>query len=120
MLVDDDAAVRQVGEHMLRRLGFAPTVFENPVAALQDFHRHPDRYCAVVTDLTMPGMTGVDLAAELARIRSGVPLLLASGYVNKLAEQASWTAEVKHIIRKPFALEELAAQLRVALDEPAA
>ncbi len=120
MLVDDDDAVRDIGERMLRRLGFAPVVFENPIAALNDFRHSPTRYCAVVSDLTMPGMTGVDLAAEISRVRPGTPLLLASGYVQKLADQASWASAVKHIIRKPFELEELAAQLRTLLDEPVA
>jgi CheY-like chemotaxis protein len=67
----------------------------------------------------MPGMTGVELAAELVRIRPDIPLLLASGYVHKLAEQAAWTTGVRHIIQKPFQLQELASRLRTVLKEPA-
>jgi CheY-like chemotaxis protein len=119
MLVDDDAAVRHVGERMLTRLGFVPVVFSEPRSALDDFRQFSGLYCAVLSDLTMPGMTGVELAAEFVRLRPDLPLLLASGYLHKLAEQAAWTTGVRHIIHKPFQLEELATQLRAVLKEPA-
>ncbi len=116
MLVDDDPAVRQVSERMLQRLGFTPVVFENPVAALDDFRRAPGEFCAVVSDLTMPGMTGIELAEQLTLIRPDLPVLLASGYVHKLSEQSAWTSGIKHIIRKPFDLADLADRLHVMLD----
>ncbi len=116
LVVDDDPAVRHVSERMLQRLGFTVTAFENPLAALEDFRRGPGRFCAVLSDLTMPGMTGNELAAQLTTLRPDLPVLLTSGYVHKLSERAAWSSGVKHIIKKPFEIGELATRLRAIVD----
>jgi len=118
MLVDDDDDVRSVGEVMLRRLGFAPLVFGNPVQALEAFRRAPSEVCAVVSDLTMPGMTGVELAQQLFLTRPAVPLLITSGYLDQRTQAAARACGVDHVIRKPFELDDLATQLRAVLKEP--
>jgi len=116
LLVDDDEDVRAVGTTILRRLGFRPVAFADPAAALIAFRAAPDLFCAAISDLTMPGMTGVELAAQLLALRPELPLVLASGNLNTDAERHG----VQHTIRKPFDLEELASLLRQLLHEPAA
>jgi PAS domain S-box-containing protein len=116
MLVDDDEDVRAVGITLLRRLGFRPVAFADPAAALSAFRVAPDHFCAAISDLTMPGMTGWELAREILALRPQLPLVLASGNLNTGAERHG----VQHTIRKPFDLEELASLLRQLLHEPAA
>ncbi len=115
LLVDDDEDVRAVGTTILRRLGFRPVAFADPAAALVAFRAAPDLFCAAISDLTMPGMTGVELAGQLLAIRPRLPLVLASGNLNTDTERHG----VQHTIRKPFDLEELASLLRQLLHEPA-
>ena len=112
MLVEDDDAVRQVGLTMLTRLGFEPQAFADPLAALAKFQQHPDDYCAVVSDLTMPGMTGAELAGKILALRPALPLILASGHLNTETAKHG----VRHTIAKPYDINELAGLLRRLLD----
>jgi len=116
MLVDDDEDVRAVGATILQRLDFRPEAFANPAAALAAFRDEPDRFCAVISDLTMPIMSGVELARELLALRPALPLILTSGNLNTDAASHG----VQYTIRKPFELDELASMLRRVLHEPAA
>jgi len=120
MLVDDDEDVRGVGASMLRRLGFLPAVYASPLEALSAFRAAPGEVCAVLSDLTMPGLTGVELARQLTLIRPGLPMILASGYLDNQAMVDAKQSGVNHIIRKPFELHDLATQLRAVLGEPVA
>jgi CheY-like chemotaxis protein len=116
MLVDDDSDVRALGANLLRRLDFRPMAFADPIAALAAFRRTPGHFSAVISDLTMPGMTGVELARALRVIRPELPLILTSGNLNTNPDSHG----VQHTIRKPFDLDELASLLRELLHEPAA
>jgi PAS domain S-box-containing protein len=115
MLVEDDDTVRSVSLGMFRRLGFVPEGFADPLAALAAFRARPDDFCTVVTDLTMPGMTGTELAGKILALRPGLPLILASGHLNTETTQHG----VRHVIAKPFDIDEFARLLRSALGEPA-
>ena len=116
MLVDDDDAVLNVGQDILTRCGFIPETFSSPAAALEKFAAAPGECAAVISDLTMPGMTGVELALRLKAIRPGVPFLLASGYLHAEAHAGAQESGVTHFVRKPFDLDELVGRLREALD----
>jgi len=116
MLVDDDGDVRAIGATILQRLDFRPMAFGDPGAALAAFERTPDLFSAVISDLTMPGMSGVELARAILAIRPELPLVLTSGNLN--TDMAKYG--VQHAIRKPFDLDELAGMLRQLLKEPAA
>ena len=117
LLVDDDEAVRSVGELMLRRLGFVPTVQATPAEALAAFHDTAADYCAVISDLTMPGMTGLEMARRIFTLRPGLPLILASGHLDHRTQAEARESGVHHFIHKPFDLEELTARLRAALNQ---
>jgi CheY-like chemotaxis protein/anti-sigma regulatory factor (Ser/Thr protein kinase) len=119
LLVDDDAAVRNVGELMLRRLGFSPTVQATPAEALAAFRDSAADFCVVISDLTMPGMTGLELARRFFAVRPGVPLILASGNLDSRTQAEAKESGVRHVIHKPFDLGELVTRLRTALGEPA-
>ncbi len=119
MLVDDEDAVRVIGADLLERLGFRPSAFARPAEALEAFRADPDGFSAVISDLTMPEMTGLELARHILAIRAGIPIILTSGYLHSDAQQKARESGVRCVINKPFEVQELVAQVRSVLDEPA-
>ena len=115
LLVDDEASVVQIGERLLIRLGYLPQVFTQPQAALEAFRQQPQAYDLVITDLTMPGLTGVDLACQLTLIRPGLPLLVTTGYLRQTDVDAARRFGVNYFLEKPFTLATLANAVHDAL-----
>jgi len=117
MIVDDDPTVLRLGTDVLQLAGFIPEAFSNPILALKKFESAPRDYAAVVSDLTMPGMTGVELARHLRQLRPDLPFVLASGYLHSEAHGGAQESGVSHFIKKPFDVTEFTAKLRSALGE---
>jgi len=120
MLVDDEDAVRHIAESLLRRFGFRPSAFAQPVEALKAFRADPGGFVAVVSDLTMPEMTGLELAGHMLAIRPDTPIILTSGYLQSDVQQKARESGVRCVIKKPFDVRELMAQVRSVLNEPQA
>ena len=81
LCVDDEEAIVYVATLILSRLGYRVTGSIDAVEALQDFRARPDQFAAVVTDLAMPGLSGLDLAREVRELRPELPIVLITGYV---------------------------------------
>ncbi|ATC63509.1 hybrid sensor histidine kinase/response regulator [Nibricoccus aquaticus] len=117
LFVDDERVLCDAGRRLLEYLGYAPVTFADAEEALRRFRHDPADFDLVITDLTMPHMTGLDLAMEIAALRPELPVLLASGF------SGTWTAEkvkalgLRDLIAKPVSVEVLAAAVRRALDE---
>lgn len=84
--------------------------------ALVEFQRTPDAFSAVVTDLTMPHLSGVDLAWRLRAIRSNIPIVLMSGFGDILQQPENQTLRDVHVLAKPFTHDEFAHALRSAVE----
>ena len=80
MVVDDERPLVALAEETLAALGYEPAGSDSSLAALQAFRAEPGRYDMVLTDETMPDMSGLELATEIRRLRSGLPIVLMSGY----------------------------------------
>ena len=119
MFVDDEDTVRSIGTTLLRRLGFEPVAFSHPKAALEAFRAEPAKFAAVISDLTMPQMTGIELGKTIMRLRPDVPVILTTGYLHAEAQQNAREGGIAFVITKPFEVKELVARLREALKEPA-
>ena len=119
LLVDDEDSVLTIADSLLKRFGFAPRSFALPVEALNVFKSDPDSFAAVITDLTMPEMTGLELSHHILAIRPTTPIILTSGYLNSEALQRARDSGVKSVIKKPFDMMELITQIRSVLNEPA-
>jgi PAS domain S-box-containing protein len=117
LLVDDEEPVRTIGASLLRRFGFTPVVFSRPTEALEAFRASPGDFSAVISDLTIPEMTGLELSRQMLAIRSGIPIILASGYFHSEAQERAHESGVRCVINKPFEVYELIEQVRSALEE---
>ena len=118
MLVDDEDAVRSIGSKLLGRLGFVPEVYERPVEALNAFRAASCDYCALISDLTMPEMTGLELAKQILAIRPGLPVILTSGHFQAEVRQEAIDSGVQSLVNKPFEIQELVSRIRLVLNEP--
>jgi two-component system cell cycle sensor histidine kinase/response regulator CckA len=115
MLVDDEESVRHVGSSLLKVMGFFPAVYSRPSVALEAFIVNPGEYSAVISDLTMPEMSGLDLARRIRAVRPEIPFILASGNFHLLAQDQAREANVYHVIEKPFDVHHMISEIREAL-----
>ncbi len=115
LYVDDEVALGRMGRQMLEKLGYSPEVHDGPAAALAALEARPDEFDAVVTDLTMPGMNGLELARRVRRIRGDLPIILMSGYTASLTPEKFREMGVREFLMKPHSLGALGKALQRAL-----
>jgi len=116
LIVDDEPMVAEVTSRMLSRLGYAVTTEKNPVAALQKFATAPHAFDLVITDQTMPEMTGNVLAKEIRRLRPEIPIVLLTGYSQIPGDDAGVRAVVSEVLMKPVTSADLSQCLRRLLE----
>ncbi len=120
LFVDDESHLADFGGHFFSSLGYQVTPFDQSINALTAFKEQPNRYDLIITDLTMPHMSGNRLANEIAALRPDVPIILASGYPQHLIKASHRLNAVNVVIPKPFELSQLAVTVRGLLDDPVA
>jgi PAS domain S-box-containing protein len=111
LFVDDEEAVVRLATLALTRRGYRVTACSDATAALRHFRRDPQAFDAVVTDLSMPGLSGFDCAREILKLRPDVPIVLASGYVRPEDEVTAKRIGIRAVVGKPAALDELGSLL---------
>jgi len=111
LLIDDEDALVRLGTLMLTRRGYRVTGCTDPVAAIREFRRAPQQFDVVVTDLSMPGMSGFDCARELLDTRPDIPIVLTSGYIRPEDEVHAKRIGIRAVLGKPGALERLGETL---------
>ncbi len=116
VLVDDEDIILKVGRDMLEKLGYKVKAFKNSNDALNVFRLEPGTIDLVITDMVMPLMDGRTLAKEIVKIRPDMPIILCTGYNDKISSGDAGKAGIKGFIMKPFMLRELALKVRKALD----
>ncbi len=116
LFVDDEKYVADVCAAMLEHLGYIVTVATCSVEALDLFKAHPDDFDLVITDQTMPKMSGVDLAKELFKISSKIPIILCSGYSSQVTDEEALAIGIRAFCQKPMEMKQLASVTRDALD----
>jgi len=114
MVVDDEPAVREITGQMLERLGYEVETHSGAMEALASFERDPKGFDLVITDRTMPYMTGEELVGKVLQIRPAMPVILCSG---RDGEGKAGKAGIRKTLRKPFRLRELAKTVRRVLDD---
>jgi signal transduction histidine kinase len=116
LFVDDEKALVDLGKQILERLGYKVTLRTSSVEALELFMEQPDRFDLVITDMTMPNLTGDELAAKLMNIRAEVPVILCTGYSERMSKEKAHEIGIKEFILKPIVMSQLAKTVRKVLD----
>ena len=113
--VDDDEVVLLMVERLLERAGYDVTAFARPEGLLEALEHDADCFDLLVTDYSMPGMSGIDLARAVRRLRPGLPVIVSSGFVPEELRAEAAAAGVSHVINKERTYEELAGLASRAL-----
>ena len=117
LLVDDEPAIAEIGRRLLERLGYAVETRTSSVEALELFKAKPERFDLVISDMTMPNLTGDRLALELMAIRPQIPIIICTGYSEKMTESRAREMGIRAYVMKPLLLDALAKTVRSVLDE---
>ena len=115
LVIDDEEVLAELEKDMLEALGYTVAIAHDSATALSLFMEKPGRYSAVLTDQTMPGMTGIELALELMSIRRDIPIVLVTGHSLLVDAESAKAAGVRALVMKPFTKAELARKVRQAL-----
>ncbi len=116
LLVDDEPHVSKIETRMLERLGYQVTEKNNPIEALDLFSQQPDQYDLLMTDLTMPGLTGKQLSRKVLGINPVFPIIICTGFSENMDEDEAERIGAKAFLMKPIVLSDMAQVVRRILD----
>ena len=117
LFVDDETILAEMAKMMLEQLGYRVTVRSNSLEALTTFQNHPDLFDLVITDQTMPGMTGMDLARRLLRLRPDLPIILCTGYSALISKEEASAHGIREFALKPLTRKDMALLIRKVLNK---
>ena len=117
LLVDDDHSLLKLGKLRLKSLGYSVQDSTDPLEALETFEADPDAFDLVITDMAMPRMTGDQLASEILIIRPKMPIILCTGYSEKISEEKAYKIGICAFVMKPLDQTEFATSVRKVLDK---
>lgn len=116
LFIDDEESIAKLGHQRLERLGYKVEATTSPIEALKLFRAKPDHFDLVISDLTMPKMTGDKLVKEILNIRSDIPIILCTGFIEKIDEKKAKAMGVADYIEKPVDKRDFAYKVRKVLD----
>jgi CheY-like chemotaxis protein len=105
----------ELGQELLESLGYVVSVASNSYDALALFRSAPSAFDLVITDLTMPGMTGEEMAREMMASRADIPVILCTGFSDDVTEQKALEIGVREVVMKPYSVKSLDAVIRKVL-----
>jgi CheY-like chemotaxis protein len=117
LFVDDEKALTDVGEQLLERMGYNVVARTSSMEAFTIFKQNPDHFDLIITDLTMPTMTGIQLAMEVKKIRNNIPIILCTGFSEKTNLVSMIDIGIQQLISKPFIKNDIAKAIRQVLDK---
>ena len=117
LLVDDEEPIAQMETSMLERLGYQVTSRTESVDALEEFTANPGNFDLVLTDMDMPNMTGDQLAKEIISIRPDIPIVILTGFSERMNREKAEAIGIKAMLMKPVAMKEMAQAIRKVFDD---
>ncbi len=117
LFVDDEELLTEMGKDMLERLGYIVTVRNNSLEALETFQHQPDQFDLIITDQTMPEMSGSDLSKKMLQIRPDIPIILCTGYSTIISKEQAKLMGIKEFALKPLSKKDIARLIREVLDK---
>ncbi|MCG8685210.1 MAG: PAS domain S-box protein [Desulfobacterales bacterium] len=119
MVVDDEEQIRKVYADFLKAYGYRVKLHSNGLSALEAFKKDPSGYDIIISDLTMPGMTGDKLAGEILKINSKFPIILCTGFSNQFNGNDVDKMGIKSYLKKPISGHTIVKEVRMLLDKSA-
>jgi CheY-like chemotaxis protein len=119
LFIDDEEAIGRVGQRMLERLGYQAMVRTSSLAALGTFRQTPHHFDLVITDQTMPRLTGEALARELRRIRPDIPIILCTGFSHAIDAEKAQAQGIDAFLMKPLVARDLGLAIQHILEQQA-
>lgn len=119
LFVDDESAIAALGRKILKQLGYQVTSLTSSQEALELFNEHSDEFDLIITDMTMPHITGLDLVKKVLRTCPDMPIILCTGHSERFTHEDILELGIKKIMLKPFNINEMAVTVRAVLDENA-
>ncbi len=116
LLVDDEKAIVHLEKQMLERLGYQTSVFTSSRDALTAFKTEPTLFDFVITDMNMPNMNGMKLATELIAIRPDIPIILCTGFSERINNKKAEAQGIRGLLMKPVGMKDLAKKIQEVLD----
>jgi signal transduction histidine kinase/CheY-like chemotaxis protein len=116
LFIDDEKVLADMGKQMLEGLGYTVVTRTSSNEALELFRKKPYKFDLVITDTTMPNMTGDELSKELLGIRSDIPIIICTGYSERITEEKIKKIGIRAIVMKPFELRNIAKTIRSVMD----
>jgi len=117
LFVDDEPSISKMGRQILERLGYSVKTLTSSAEALELFRSRPNDFDLVITDMTMPNMSGDKLAVELMKIRPDIPVMLCTGFSKKISDDSIATIGIRAVAYKPIVKADLAKTVRKVLDD---
>ncbi len=115
--IDDDEAMVKMGQQILERLGYQVKSRTNPIEALEQFRSNPNQFDLIITDMTMPQMTGDKVAKEILKLRPNIPIIICTGFSEKISQESAGEIGIRKYLEKPLNKRELSIVIREVLDE---
>ena len=117
LFIDDEESILNLVKKRLEMQGYQVEAKNDPVDALELFRSRPDRFDLVITDMTMPKMTGDKLTKEILGIRPEMPIILCSGFSDKIDTERAMSLGIRKYIEKPLKMSDFLVSIRKVLDE---
>jgi len=117
LVVDDEKGMIDAMGKMLNRLGYQVVEQTTSMEALIIFEAEPDRFDLVITDQTMPNITGLELAKIIMQIRSDIPIILCTGFSERVNEESAIAMGISAFVLKPIVMRDIAHTIRQVLDK---
>lgn len=117
LFVDDEELITEVGQLILEGLGYQVTSKQSSLEAIELFKADPGAFDAVITDMTMPDLTGSQLAQALLALRPDLPIIVCSGFSERVSREQAKGLGIRYFLKKPITLFEISHKVRAALDE---
>jgi DNA-binding NtrC family response regulator len=115
LIVEDEISIAEAWQQMLRNQGYDVVTKNNPLDALEELEKTPDRFSLIITDLAMPGMRGDVLSAEICKTNPNLPIILCTGYLEDMSTDCPCPS-IKKKLFKPFKLHQLVETVRMVID----
>jgi len=116
LFIDDEPTLVEIIQEILKSLGYTVVSMTSSMEALELFRSDPHKFDLVITDMTMPKMTGDQFSKELIKIRNDIPIILCTGYNDLISEQKAKEIGIREFLMKPLVTKELAHVIRKVLD----